>query len=71
MNYCPHEVVGLFLRVLFGFLFQIELTELLFLFSLGSRFVYPAVVMLIIATITFPKGFGQFMAGEVNDTVIL
>lgn len=32
-----------------------------------NRFVYPAVVMLIIATITFPKGFGQFMAGELTS----
>ncbi|XP_071986267.1 chloride channel protein 1 isoform X2 [Engystomops pustulosus] len=28
------------------------------------RFVYPAVVTFCIATLTFPKGFGQFMAGE-------
>lgn len=31
-----------------------------------SRFVYPAVVVFIIATIAFPKGLGQFMAGEVS-----
>ena len=31
-----------------------------------SRFVYPAVVIFVIATITFPKGLGQFMAGEVG-----
>nr|XP_020471104.1 chloride channel protein 1-like [Monopterus albus] len=28
------------------------------------RLVFPAVVTLIIATLTFPPGFGQFMAGE-------
>uniref|UniRef100_A0AAR2M257 Chloride channel, voltage-sensitive 1b n=1 Tax=Pygocentrus nattereri TaxID=42514 RepID=A0AAR2M257_PYGNA len=28
------------------------------------RLIYPAVVTLIIATFTFPPGFGQFMAGE-------
>lgn len=31
-----------------------------------NRFVYPAVVIFIIATITFPKGLGQFMAGELT-----
>ncbi|XP_078374298.1 chloride channel protein 2-like isoform X2 [Oculina patagonica] len=31
-----------------------------------NRFIYPAVVVFIIATITFPKGFGQFMAGELT-----
>ncbi|KAM5131783.1 chloride channel protein 1 [Mantella aurantiaca] len=28
------------------------------------RFIYPAVVTFCIATLTFPPGFGQFMAGE-------
>ncbi|XP_074626066.1 chloride channel protein 2-like isoform X1 [Acropora palmata] len=32
-----------------------------------NRFVYPAVVMFIISTITFPKGLGQFMAGELTS----
>lgn len=32
-----------------------------------NRFIYPAVVIFIIATITFPKGFGQFMAGELTS----
>lgn len=27
---------------------------------------YPAVVIFLIATITFPKGLGQFMAGEAS-----
>lgn len=31
-----------------------------------SRLVFPAVVTLVIATLTFPPGFGQFMAGEVR-----
>lgn len=31
-----------------------------------SRLIYPGAVTLIIATITFPPGFGQFMAGEVR-----
>ena len=30
-----------------------------------SRLIYPGAVTLIIATLTFPPGFGQFMAGEV------
>ncbi|XP_073540873.1 chloride channel protein 1 isoform X1 [Phyllobates terribilis] len=29
------------------------------------RFIYPAVITFCIATLTFPKGFGQFMAGEI------
>ncbi|KAJ7393609.1 Chloride channel protein 2 [Desmophyllum pertusum] len=32
-----------------------------------NRFVYPAVIIFIIATITFPKGLGQFMAGELTS----
>jgi len=37
----------------------------LFYFS-PSRLIFPAVVTLVIATLTFPPGFGQFMAGEVR-----
>ncbi|KAK2830812.1 hypothetical protein Q5P01_018743 [Channa striata] len=33
-------------------------------FLTKHRLVFPAVVTLIIATLTFPPGFGQFMAGE-------
>ncbi|XP_018409307.1 PREDICTED: chloride channel protein 1 [Nanorana parkeri] len=29
-----------------------------------NRFIYPAVITFVIATLTFPPGFGQFMAGE-------
>uniref|UniRef100_A0A6Q2XMC5 Chloride channel protein n=1 Tax=Esox lucius TaxID=8010 RepID=A0A6Q2XMC5_ESOLU len=29
-----------------------------------TRLIFPAVVTLVIATLTFPPGFGQFMAGE-------
>ncbi|KAM7427325.1 Chloride channel protein 2 [Porites harrisoni] len=36
-------------------------------FLTKNRFVYPAVVMFVIATITFPKGLGQFMAGELTS----
>lgn len=36
-------------------------------FLARNRFVYPAVVVFIIATITFPKGLGQFMAGELTQ----
>uniref|UniRef100_A0A8D3D073 Chloride channel, voltage-sensitive 1a n=1 Tax=Scophthalmus maximus TaxID=52904 RepID=A0A8D3D073_SCOMX len=32
--------------------------------ALCVRLVFPAVVTLVIATLTFPPGFGQFMAGE-------
>jgi len=33
--------------------------------SSHRRLVYPAVVTLLISTLTFPPGFGQFMAGQV------
>ncbi|XP_066539602.1 chloride channel protein 1 [Hoplias malabaricus] len=33
-------------------------------FLMKHRLIYPGVVTLIIATFTFPPGFGQFMAGE-------
>ncbi|KAI4885115.1 hypothetical protein NFI96_020607 [Prochilodus magdalenae] len=34
-------------------------------FLVKTRVLYPALVTLVIATLTFPPGFGQFMAGEV------
>ncbi|TST47714.1 Chloride channel protein 2 [Bagarius yarrelli] len=33
-------------------------------FLLKKRLVYPALVTLLISTLTFPPGFGQFMAGQ-------
>ncbi|XP_037650050.1 LOW QUALITY PROTEIN: chloride channel protein 1a [Sebastes umbrosus] len=33
-------------------------------FLIKHRLIFPAVVTLVIATLTFPPGFGQFMAGE-------
>lgn len=36
------------------------------LFFLSSRLIYPGVISFLIATLTFPPGFGQFMAGEVR-----
>uniref|UniRef100_A0A4W5PQI6 Chloride channel, voltage-sensitive 1a n=1 Tax=Hucho hucho TaxID=62062 RepID=A0A4W5PQI6_9TELE len=33
-------------------------------YSFTSRLIFPGVVTLVIATLTFPPGFGQFMAGE-------
>lgn len=36
------------------------------LFLLFSRLIYPGVITFLIATVTFPPGFGQFMAGEVR-----
>lgn len=35
-------------------------------FFLYSRLIYPAVITFCIASVTFPHGFGQFMAGEVR-----
>ncbi|XP_039533295.1 chloride channel protein 2a isoform X1 [Pimephales promelas] len=36
-------------------------------FLLKKRLVYPAVVTLLISTLTFPPGFGQFMAGQLTQ----
>lgn len=36
------------------------------LFFLFSRLIYPGVITFLIASVTFPPGFGQFMAGEVR-----
>ncbi|XP_053342605.1 chloride channel protein 2a [Clarias gariepinus] len=36
-------------------------------FFLKKRLVYPAVVTLLISTLTFPPGFGQFMAGQLTQ----
>lgn len=36
------------------------------LISLSSRLIYPGVITFLIASLTFPPGFGQFMAGEVR-----
>lgn len=33
---------------------------------LFSRLLYPGVVTFVIASLTFPPGMGQFMAGEVS-----
>lgn len=40
------------------------------LFSLPlplRRLLYPALVTLLVSTLTFPPGFGQFMAGKVGS----
>ncbi|KAF7642348.1 hypothetical protein LDENG_00259640, partial [Lucifuga dentata] len=40
-------------------------------FLTKHRLIFPAVVTLVIATLTFPPGFGQFMAGEVRVHFII
>jgi chloride channel 2 len=36
-----------------------------------SRFIYPGLVTLVISSLTFPLGLGQFFAGEVRkDNVV-
>ncbi|KAF5285463.1 hypothetical protein FQA39_LY16637 [Lamprigera yunnana] len=32
-----------------------------------NRFLYPAIVSLLVATVSFPLGLGQFMAGDLNS----
>ncbi|XP_077868660.1 chloride channel protein 2-like [Saccoglossus kowalevskii] len=36
-----------------------------------NRFIYPAIVTIILSTLTFPLGFGQFMAGELTPGQVL
>ncbi|XP_028833483.1 chloride channel protein 2a isoform X3 [Denticeps clupeoides] len=36
-------------------------------FLLKKRLVYPALVTLLVSTLTFPPGFGQFMAGQLTQ----
>ncbi|KAI5098580.1 chloride channel, voltage-sensitive 2b [Silurus meridionalis] len=36
-------------------------------FLVKTRVLYPAIITLVIATLTFPPGFGQFMAGELTQ----
>ncbi|XP_061588282.1 chloride channel protein 2a [Cololabis saira] len=36
-------------------------------FLLRKRLVYPALVTLLVCTLTFPPGFGQFMAGQLTQ----
>lgn len=43
--------------------FTIILIHIYFSFS---RFLYPALVVLTVSTITFPPGIGQFLAGDLN-----
>lgn len=37
------------------------------MFSSFRRLLYPALVTLLVSTLTFPPGFGQFMAGKVGS----
>ncbi|MEQ2158531.1 hypothetical protein GOODEAATRI_013307, partial [Goodea atripinnis] len=39
-------------------------------FLIKHRLIFPATVTLVIATLTFPPGFGQFMAGEVRVQIL-
>lgn len=36
-------------------------------FLAKSRFLYPAMIVVIVATLSFPKGFGMFMAGQLTS----
>ncbi|EDO41473.1 predicted protein, partial [Nematostella vectensis] len=40
-------------------------------FLQSNRFIYPAIVTFVIATITYPKGLGQFMAGQLTQKAAL
>ncbi|CDQ93222.1 unnamed protein product [Oncorhynchus mykiss] len=37
-------------------------------FLMKKRLLYPALVTLLVSTLTFPPGFGQFMAGKVSSS---
>lgn len=38
-----------------------------------SRFMYPAIITIVISSLTFPLGLGQFMAAEVSiiDKIVI
>lgn len=36
-------------------------------FLAKSRFIYPAIVVIFVSTLSFPKGFGMFMAGQLTQ----
>lgn len=36
----------------------------------SSRFLYPVIVTLLISTVTFPKGPGMLVAGEVREMIL-
>uniref|UniRef100_A0A669E7B5 Chloride channel, voltage-sensitive 1a n=1 Tax=Oreochromis niloticus TaxID=8128 RepID=A0A669E7B5_ORENI len=65
-------VIGIFCGFLGAFFVYLNRQVVLFMrrpnamtrFLTKHRLLFPAVVTLIIATLTFPPGFGQFMAGE-------
>uniref|UniRef100_A0A7M5X152 Chloride channel protein n=2 Tax=Clytia hemisphaerica TaxID=252671 RepID=A0A7M5X152_9CNID len=35
-------------------------------FLAKSRFIYPAMIVIVVSTLSFPKGFGMFMAGQLT-----
>ncbi|XP_030596701.1 chloride channel protein 1a [Archocentrus centrarchus] len=65
-------IIGIFCGFLGAFFVYLNRQVVLFMrrpnamtrFLTKHRLVFPAVVTLVIATLTFPPGFGQFMAGE-------
>uniref|UniRef100_H3CRI8 Chloride voltage-gated channel 1 n=1 Tax=Tetraodon nigroviridis TaxID=99883 RepID=H3CRI8_TETNG len=65
-------IIGIFCGFLGAFFVYLNRQVVLFMrrptaltrFLTKHRFIYPGAVTLIIATFTFPPGFGQFMAGE-------
>uniref|UniRef100_A0AAX7TPD3 Chloride channel protein n=1 Tax=Astatotilapia calliptera TaxID=8154 RepID=A0AAX7TPD3_ASTCA len=65
-------IIGIFCGFLGAFFVYLNRQVVLFMrrpnamtrFLTKHRLLFPAVVTLIIATLTFPPGFGQFMAGE-------
>ena len=38
---------------------------------LDSRFLYPGMIAILISTLTFPPGLGQFFAGQVYNLFFL
>ncbi|KTF81026.1 hypothetical protein cypCar_00015666 [Cyprinus carpio] len=58
-----HVTITALFRTNFRMDFPFDLQELP-AFAIIGRLIYPGAVTLIIASFTFPPGFGQFMAGE-------
>ncbi|KAI2667446.1 Chloride channel protein 2 [Labeo rohita] len=60
------ETITALFKTRFRLDFPFDLQELP-AFAVLGRLVYPAVVTLLVSTLTFPPGFGQFMAGQLTQ----
>ena len=59
-------MVALYLNISNLFLYLVFTVKSDKIFVCFSRFIYPAIIVLIVSTISFPKGSGQFIASQVR-----